>query len=236
MWSSNTLSISLSRRVSSIVRGHAVGATNSTPSASFLGERLVCGAVICLRRLRRCCYQHGCDSSFGAARFSMVSMAPGARMEIASAAMMDLKAMAPVLIWSKLESKLLVLQRPSYEHSSKIWLGSMLLMATGDDRPDDAMVKIELMTCQLGALDDSDEWWRRWMASMVGFDGWRRWLASMVDWGLRHRWKYLCVPSGEGDTHNVACSLSEQFAGCLVGAARSMPCGSAPSSVENDFE
>ena len=37
-------------------------------------------------------------------------------------------------------------------------------MAAGDDGPDDAMVKIELMTCQLGALDDSGEW----MASMVG--------------------------------------------------------------------
>ena len=108
--------------------------------------------------------------------------------------------MAPVLIWSKLENKLLVLQQPSYENSSKMWLGSMLLMAAGDDGPDDAMVKIELMTCQLGALDDSDEWWRRWMssmdgvdgwlrwlASMGGVDGWRRWLASMEDWGLRHR-------------------------------------------------
>ena len=52
-------------------------------------------------------------------------------------------------------------------------------MAASDDGPDDAMVKIELMTCQLGALDDSDVWWRRWMASMDGFDGFR-WVASMV--------------------------------------------------------
>ena len=127
----------------------------------------------------------GVDGGFVA---SMVaSMAPGARMEIVSAAMKDLKAVAPVLIWSKLENKLLVLQQPSYENSSKIWLGSMFLMAAGDDGPDDAMVKMELMTCQLGALDDSDKWWRRWLASMVGVDGWRRWLASMVDWGLRHR-------------------------------------------------
>ena len=69
---------------------------------------------------------------------------------------------------------MLVLQQPSHENSSKIWQGSTLLMAVEDDGPDDAKVKVELMTCQLGALDDSDEWWRRW-------------LASMVDWGLRHR-------------------------------------------------
>ena len=102
---------------------------------------------------------------------SKVSMAPGARMEIASSAVKDLKAMAPVLIWSNYEKKLLVLQQPSYENSWKKWLGSMLLMAAGDDGIDDAMVKIELMTCQLGVLDDSDQWWRRWMASMDGFDG-----------------------------------------------------------------
>ena len=129
---------------------------------------------------------------------SIFSMAPGARMEIASAAMKDLKAVAPVLTWSKLEKKLLVLQQPSYENSSKIWQGSKLLMAAGDDGLDDAMVKIQLMTCQLGAVDDSDEW----LASVVGFDGWRRWLASMVgvDGGLGSStqraltWKSLCVP------------------------------------------
>ena len=70
--------------------------------------------------------------------------------------MKDLKAVAPVLIWSKLENMLLVLQQPFYDNSSEIWLGSMLLMAAGDDGLDDAMVKIELMTCQLEALDDSD--------------------------------------------------------------------------------
>ena len=59
-------------------------------------------------------------ASMGASMASMVSMAPGARMEIASAAMKDLKAVAPVLIWSKLENKLLVLQQPSYDNSSKI--------------------------------------------------------------------------------------------------------------------
>ena len=62
-------------------------------------------------------------------------------------------------------------------------------MAVEDDGPDDAKVKIELMTCQLKALDDGDERWRQWMASMVGFDGWRRWVASMVDVdGLRRWW------------------------------------------------
>ena len=163
---------------------------------------------------------------------SMVSMAPGARMEIASAALKDVKAVAPVLRWYKLGNKLLVLQQSSYENSSKIWLGSTLLMAVEDDGPDDAKVKIELMTCQLGALDDGDERWRQWMASMAGFDGWRRWwirrvpsmVASMVDvdGGLGSStqraltWKSLCVPSGEGGTHSVACSLSEQFAGCPV--------------------
>ena len=120
-------------------------------------------------------------ASMGASLILMVSMAPGARMEITSAALKDLKAVAPVLIWSKLENKLLVLQQPSYENSSKIWLGSTTILAVEDDGPDDAMVKVELMTCQLEALDDSDEWWRRWMASMVGFDGWRRWWTGVFD-------------------------------------------------------
>ena len=70
-------------------------------------------------------------------------------------------------------------------------------MAAGDGGPHDAMVKIELMTCQLGALDDSDKWmasmdgvdgWRRWVASMVGFDGCRRWVASMGGVDGWRRW------------------------------------------------
>ena len=62
-------------------------------------------------------------ASMEASVAAMVSMAPGARMETASAAVKGLKAVAPVLIWSKLENKMLVLQQPSYENSSKIWLG-----------------------------------------------------------------------------------------------------------------
>merc|ERR1719383_737139 len=41
------------------------------------------------------------------------------------------------------------------------------------------------------------EWWRRWMASMVGVDGG---LGSSTQRALT--WKSLCVPSGEDDTHS----------------------------------
>ena len=50
------------------------------------------------------------------------------------------------------------------------------------------------------------------MAPTGGVDWWK--LGSSTQRALTR--KSLCVPSGEGDTHSVACSLSEQIAGCPV--------------------
>ena len=130
-------------------------------------------------------------ASMVASMASMVLMDPRATMEAASAALKASKAGLPVLRWSKLGNEAAgaspAVLRTFIEQLAVV---STTIMAVEDDGPrslrrvDDAKVKKELVGCQLWPLVGGDEWWRRWVASMVGVDGgcdgWRRWLASMV--------------------------------------------------------
>ena len=61
-------------------------------------------------------------------------------------------------------------------------VASMVWMAQGS-------TGVEVSLVLMVVASNGDEWWRRWMASMVGVDGWLR---SSTQRALT--WKSLCAP------------------------------------------